>query len=225
MIPITYFSFAVSPVLIVLAILYLKFKFSISNLKNIRNAIIFGALSVILLVIANYLVQFLWHGDYKNMRRLSFFVFIVIAFSSELGKFIPLKGYFYKFNNFGGPLESVIYSIFISLGFSTVSTLLYAYGIIGIPEKMNNFTIYLYTLPLANIVFAVIMGFFIGMGKLRKSTFVDTIIAIFVATFFHGLYYFGFITHDIRLLIFIGIGFVIMGITFIVKSVTIKLEY
>jgi hypothetical protein len=68
------------------------------------------------------------------------------------------------------------------------------------------------------------MGFFVGMGKLRKNGFIDNSTGLFVSTFFHGLYYFGFITSDIRLLIFTAIGFLVIGITLVVKSVTQRLE-
>lgn len=219
-----YFSFAVSPVLIVLFIVYLKYKFSIKSIDNIRNAILLGAVGVVLLIVANYLVDLRWDGNYKNMRRMGFFVFVIIAFSSELAKFIPLKFSFYRLSNFSGPLEGVIYSVFLSLGFSMVATVLYAFEIVGSPDKMNNFTLFLFTLPLANLVFAITMGFFVGMGKLRKNTFIDSVTGLFVATFFHGLFYFGFVTSDIRLLIFIAIGYTVIGITFIVKSVSLKLE-
>jgi len=220
---INYFSFAVSPLLIILSILYLKFKFSIKSFVNIRNAILFGAIGVVLLLIANYLVDLQWGGNYKNMRRMGFFVFVIVAFSSELAKFIPLKFSFYKLKNFSGPLEGIIYSTFISLGFSMVATVLYAFEIVGSPDKMNNFTLFLFTLPIANIIFAITMGFFVGMAKLRKNTFIDCATGLFVATFFHGLFYFGFITSDIRLLIFIAIGFTVIGITFVVKSVSLRI--
>lgn len=221
---INYLSFAVSPILIIVFILYLKFKFSIKSFTNIRNAILLGMISIVLLIVANYLIELKWDGNYKNMRRMAFFVFIVIAFSSELGKYIPLKFSFYKLKNFGGPLEGVIYSIFISLGFSMVAVVLYAFGLIGSLERFHNFTLFLFTLPFANLVFAIAMGFFVGMAKLRKNTFIDCATGLFVATFFHGLYYFGFVTADIRLLIFDAVGFSIIGITFIIKSVSLKLE-
>lgn len=191
---------------------------------NIRNAILLGVIGVLLLVLANFLIELKWDGNYKNMRRMAFFVFVVIAFSSELAKFIPLKFSFYKLNNFSGPLEGVVYSIFISLGFSMIATILFAFGIVGSLDKFHHFTLFLYTLPFANLVFAVSMGFFVGMAKLRKNVFIDSATGLFVATFFHGLFYFGFVTSDVRLLIFDAIGFTIIGITFVVKSVSLKLE-
>ncbi len=221
---VNYFSFAVSPVLIIIFILYLKFKFSIKSFVNIRNAILLGVICIVLLIIANFLIDLKWDGNYKNMRRMAFFVFVVVAFSSELAKFIPLKFSFYKLKTFSGPLEGVVYSIFISLGFSMVATILYAFGLVGSLSKFHNFTLFLYTLPFANLVFAIVMGFFIGMAKLRKNTFIDSATGLFIATFFHGLYYFGFVTSDIRLLIFNAIGFTVIAITLIVKSVSLKLE-
>lgn len=221
---IQYLSFAVSPLLIIMAILYLKYKFSISSFVNIRNAILVGMISIILLLIANYFIELRWDGNYKNMRRMAFFVFIVVAFSSEFAKFIPLKFSFYRLSNFSGPLEGIIYSIFIGLGFSTVATILYAFGFIGSVDKMHNFTLFLYMLPIANIVFAITMGFFVGLSKTRKNTFIDAATGLFTATFFHGLFYFGFVTSDIRLLIFVLIGYTIIGITLLVKSVSLKLE-
>ena len=219
-----YLSFVISPLLILLAVLYLKFKFSIQSFANIRNAILLGMLGVLILYIANYLVELRWEGNYKNMRRMAFFVFIVIAFSSELAKFLALKFSFFKLKNFHGPLEGIIYSVFLSLGFSMISTVLYAYGIVGAPDKMHNFTLFLYAIPLANIVCAITMGFFIGMAKTRKNAFIDTSTGLGVATFFHGLFYFAFVTSDIRLLVFVTIGFTIIAITLLVKSVSIKMD-
>lgn len=217
-----YLSFAVSPLLIISLILYLKIKFSIKSFANIRNAIILGMISVVLLILANYLIELKWNGNYNNMRRMAFFVFVVVAFSSELAKFIPLKFSFYKLKNFEGPVEGILYSVFISLGFSMLASVLYAFEIVGSVHKFHNFTLFLYTLPIANIVFAITMGFFVGIAKTRKNTFIDSAMGLLVATLFHGIYYFGFITSDIRLLIFIAIGFVVIGITFVVKSVSFQ---
>lgn len=217
---IQYLSFAVSPLLIIALILYLKSTLTIKSYANIRNAILLGMIGAVLLILANYLIELRWHGNYKNMRRMAFFVFVVIAFSSELAKFIPLKFSFFKLKIFEGPMEGILYSIFIGLGFSMVTTVLFAFDIVGSFQKFHNFTIFLYTYPIATIVFAIIMGFFVGMAKTRKNTFIDSATGLFVATLFHGLYYFGFVTSDIRLLIFITIGYAIIGTTFLIKSVS-----
>ncbi len=219
-----YVSFLVSPVLILLFIIYLRYKFAVKSLTNIRNAVIFGIVSVVLLVISSYLIELQWHGNYRNMRRMAFFVFVVTAFASEVGKYTILRGIFYPLKSFVGPLEGIIYSVFINLGFSLVAVILYVYGVIGLPDKIHNFELFLYTYPIASVVIGICMGFFVGMGKMRKNGFIDNNTGLFLATFFHGLYYFGFITSDIRLLVFIGIGYLIIGIALVVKSVTLRME-
>lgn len=217
-----FIALAVSPLLIVLLVVYLKFIFSIDNFVNIRNAVIWGMIAVVLLVIANYLVDLRWHDNLRNMRRMSFFVFVGVAFSSELAKFLVLRFAFYKLKVFEGPLEGILYSIFISLGFSTVASVLYLYGIVGTDFKFNDLTLYLFTYPLASIVFGIVMGFFIGMGKLRKNWQIDSATGLLAATFFHGLFYFSFITSDKRLIIFTSIGFLIIAFTLIYKAVNLR---
>lgn len=220
----TYLSFAISPILLVLFVLYLRFKFSIESFKNIRNAILWGMFGVVLLVVANYLIEMVWQGNLRNMRRMGFYVFVIIAFSSEFAKFISLRYAFFKLKSFEGPLEGILYSIFISLGFATVSSVLIGFGLVGADAKFNDMNLFLLTYPFASIVFGVVMGFFIGMGKLRKNWLIDNSTGLFVSTFFHGLFYFCFITSDNRLLIFASIGFFIIALTLVIKSVKIRAE-
>ncbi|NOY50392.1 MAG: PrsW family intramembrane metalloprotease [Chlorobi bacterium] len=220
----TFLSFAVSPVVIFLLIAYLKFKFSIKSLQNIINAVIWGALGVVLLVIANYLIDLQWNDNLRNMRRMAFFVFIITAFSSEIAKFAALRFGFFRLKSFQSPLVGIIYAVFISMGFSAVAVVLYSYGIVGTATKFNDMTLFLYTFPLAGFTLGCMMGFFVGMGRQRKSGFIDNSTAIFASTFFHGLFYFCFITQDKRLLIFTGIGFFIITIALILKAISLSSE-
>jgi len=219
-----YISFAVAPALTILAVLYLKYKFTIKSLDNIRNAVLWGLIGVVLLMLANYLIELRWHDNLRNMRRMSFFVFVGIAFSSELSKFLSLRMIFYKLPSFEGPLEGILYSVFISLGFATIAVVLYAFGIVGTETKFNDMTLFLYTYPFASITFGTLMGFFIGMGKLRKNLLIDNSTGLFASTFFHGLFYFCFITSDKRLLLFTTLGFLIITITLIYKAVNFRAE-
>ncbi len=211
-----YSSLAVSPVLIIIGIVFLKNKLAMTSLTNIRNGILFGMAAVLLMLLADYLVEMRWHGNLRGMRRMAFFVFVGIAFSSELAKFIPLRMVSYKLPAFKGPIEGIIYSIAIGLGFSTVATFLFAYGIVG--TSINSPITFLFLYPFATIVFSIVLGFFTGMGKLRKNGLIDHSTGIFLATFLHGLFYFSFITSDIRLLIITVIGFVLISIALIYRA-------
>jgi RsiW-degrading membrane proteinase PrsW (M82 family) len=216
-----YLSFAVSPLLIIIGLIYLKVSLKVKNWSNIRNAILLGIIGVIFVLAADYVIQMRWQDSMRNMRRVAFYVFVVIGFSAEFAKLLSLRLAFFNRKTFDGPIEGIIYTIFIGLGYSMISVVLFAYGYLG-TSLVHRLDVFLYTYPLANIVFAICLGFFIGMGKLRKNILIDNTTGLFIATFFHGLFYFGFITRDIRLLIFTSIGFVIIAITLVSRAVKIR---
>lgn len=217
----TYFSFSIAPILLIIGILIYRFGFGQKKVSNILNAIILGMISVLIIVGANYLIDTQWHGNYKSLRRLLVFVIIVIAFSAEIGKYLVLRFVFYNKKDFQGPIEGIIYTIFIGLGYALVATILFAYGIIGTP--INDYVLlFLYTYPFANIVFAICMGFFIGMGKIRKNTLIDNSTGLFVSIFFHGLYCFSFLTQDLALIGFTFVGFLIISITLVARAINLR---
>lgn len=216
-----YLSFAVAPILIIIGAIILKVTFKIKNWVNIRNAILLGIFSIVFVVVANYLAEMKWHGNYNKMKVMAFFVFVIIGFSAEFGKFLALRLGFFRLKTFEGPIEGIIYSNFIGLGFSISAVVLFGYGFIGAP-RINDFATFLILYPFANLVFSTCLGFFIGMGKIRSNRLIDNSTGLFVATFFHGLYYFSFITNDIRLQILITIGFIM--ITSILFARAIKLR-
>ena len=220
---ITYLSFFISPVLLIIAFIFIYYKFDINNWTNIRNAVLYGMGGVVLLLIANYVTDLIWHDNLNNLRRMAFFVFVIVAFSAELGKFLPLRLKFYNQPGFKGPFESIRYSVLISLSYSMIAVVLFAFDIVG-TEKIKTPLLFLYTYPFANIFFGIVMGFFLGLGKIRKNFFIDEVVALFITTFFHGIYYFCFITSDIRLFVVTTLGFIVIGITLLAKAMSIKSE-
>ena len=220
---ITYLSFFISPVLLIIAFIFIYYKFDINNWTNIRNAVLYGMGGVVLLLIANYVTDLIWHDNLNNLRRMAFFVFVIVAFSAELGKFLPLRLKFYNQPGFKGPFESIRYSVLISLSYSMIAVVLFAFDIVG-TEKIKTPLLFFYTYPFANIFFGIVMGFFLGLGKIRKNFFIDEVVALFITTFFHGIYYFCFITSDIRLFVVTTLGFIVIGITLLAKAMSIKSE-
>ena len=217
----TYLSFAVSPILILTGILLLKFGFSIQRLSNMRNAIFLGLLCVALVYVANYVTDLRFHGSLNNMKRMTFYAFIVIAFSAEILKFMALRFAFYNRSNFIGPIEGIVYSIFIGLGYSLVAVILFGYKIIGIGNN-EDVLLFLYSYPFANIIFAIAMGFFVGLSKTRKLVLIDDSTGLLLATFLHGLFFFSFQTSDNSLLIITSIGCLIIGITLFIRAAALR---
>lgn len=219
----SYFLVAEAPLLLLIGILIYRFGYQQKNLANVINAIILGILSTILIVGADYIIDTRWHGNYNSLRRLIFYVVVIVAFSAEVGKYLVLRFGFYNKKDFDGPLKGIIYSIFIGLGYAMIATVLFATQIIG--KSVGQYQmLFLFTYPLANIVFATCLGFFIGMGKLRKNTFIDNATGLFVAIFFHGLYFFSFVSNDLVLILFTFVGFLIITATLLVRAININKE-
>lgn len=217
----TYLSFAVAPMLIIVSILFLKFSFSIKILSNIWNAVFLGILCVALVYVANYAADQRFNGNLSSMKRMTFYAFVVIAFSAEIMKFIAIRFGFYNRNNFLGPIEGIVYSIFIGLGYSVAAIVLFGLNIIGI-DNNEDVLLFLYTYPFANIIFAIAMGFFVGLSKTRKNALIDDGTGLLLATFLHGLFFFSFQTSDFSLLIITSIGCLVIGVTLFIRAASVK---
>lgn len=216
-----YLSLAVSPLLIIVGILILKYGFTIKKLSNIWNAVFFGILCVALVYIANYAAEQRFHGNLNSMKRMTFYAFIVIAFSAEIMKFLAIRFAFYNRSNFLGPIEGIVYSIFIGLGYSVVAVVLFSFNLIGMGNN-EDVLLFLYTYPFANIIFAVAMGFFVGLSKTRKIALIDDGTGLLLATFLHGLFFFSFQTSDYSLLIIASLGCIIIGVTLFIRAVSLR---
>ncbi len=216
-----YLPLLVSPVLLILLLLYMNFKFKVVDWKSAFTAIVLGAVVVLFLIISDYAFEYRWHGNLKNMRRTAAYVFVGIAFASEFGKLIVLRYGFVKKDLIQDPLDGIVYSFLVGLGFSTIAAVLFSLGIIG-TDKVHNLPLFLWLYPLGTLAFSIVLGYFVGMGKTRKNSFIDNSTGLFLATFFHAVFYFCFITSDIRLLMFTLFGFLFIGGALLVRSVSLK---
>ncbi len=213
-------SFFIGLIIAVFIIGYMNFRFSVRTNRYMLQAFLIGLFSVVIVVIFQYIAEALELDSLRNIKRTVFYAIVIIAFGAELGKFIVLRYYFLPLKEFAGPLDGIIYSTLIGCGFSTSATILLTYGIIG--AQVNY--LYIFTYAVANIIFAIIMGFFVGFGKHRENKVIDSLTGLFVAVIFHGLYTFSFLTQDYRLLILFSIGSIIIVILLAAKALNIHSE-
>lgn len=199
-------------------LLYLRYKFSIQSWKLLFQAVIFGLASVVFLITLDQITAFMGINELRSLKRTVFYSFVVVGIGSELGKFLFLRYYFLRQKTFKGPLDSIIYSILISLSFTIVALPLFMTG--RFSSAMG--TTFLITYPIANIAFAIVMGFFTGMGKYRQNRFIDSMTGLFAASFFHGFYYFIHLTDEYTIFALYGIGLLLISLMFLVKSTNLK---
>ena len=135
-------------------------------------------------------------------------VFIVVAFSEELVKMLALLGYPYRQDFFNEPLDGIVYTMMIGLGFATVENLIYAnkFG-------METTLIRSFTAVPAHAIFAVIMGYFVGLAKFYEKERRKFIIRGFLMAFVvHGIYDFFLLQEYYDWLMGFGLLTIILGI-------------
>lgn len=185
------------------------------------SSFVFGMFSILLVLLFQYIARMFGLEDFRNLRRIIFYSFIVMGFASEFGKFLILRYYNYTKKGFNGPLDGIVYSIMISMGFSFSGNVIYFIT----PYYSEIDFLYSITVVFANLFFAVILGFFVGMAKTRENKFVDAMTGLFGASFFHALYNFCFITKDFRLLLFLTIGAFVIVILLYYKAFELNEEF
>lgn len=124
-----------------------------------------------------------------SIGAVAFFSYIIVAFSEEFSKFIGLRFYAYKRKSFDEPLDGIVYSVMVGMGFATVENLLYVlkYAEMGRGLEVG-ITRMLLSVP-AHGAFAVIMGYFVGKAKFSKNRSTALLITGLIgAVFFHGTF-------------------------------------
>ena len=197
---------------------YLRFKFKIESWKFLFQAVFFGFVTVIFLLLLDLAAAAYGIDELRSLKRTAFYSFVVVGIGSELGKFLLLRYYFLRQKTFKGPLDSIIYSILIGLSFVVIALPLFMSG--WLSHAMGQ--TFLITYPIASIAFAVEMGFFLGIGKFRQNRFIDSMTGLFAASFFHGFYYFINLTDEFTIFALYGAGLMLLALMFIAKATNLK---
>ena len=214
-------SLAFAPVFAIIILSIIWIKRGKERYPGLITSFILGMLSIALVMIFQFIARKFGLEGFENLRRSIFYFLVVIGFGSEFGKFLILRYYNYNKSSFNGPLDGIVYSLMIALGFSLMSNIIYFTD----PNYVKIDFTYAYSVVVANCFFAVILGFYTGMAKTRENKFVDSMTGLFGATFFHALYNFCFYIKDFRLLLFLGIGTFIIIIMLYYKAFELNEEF
>lgn len=157
------------------------------SLKLLSICFLFGMVSTIPAIILELIGGELTANITDNYFIATFIMaFIVVAFSEELVKFFFLRFYIYPKPQFNEPMDGIVYSVTISMGFAALENLLYVIvrggGVAVAVARM-------FTAVPAHAVFAVIMGYFVGLAATKDSKNVGLmLLGLFGATAVHGAY-------------------------------------
>lgn len=119
-----------------------------------------------------------------HLGKLIILSFIVVGLTEELAKFAALILYAYPRKEFNEPLDGIVYAVMIAMGFATLENIIYAdrFG-------LGTTVLRAFTAVPAHAVFAVFMGYYVGLAKFNKPKRIILIVSgVLLATVVHGLY-------------------------------------
>lgn len=210
----------VAPIFFILLLAYLKYKFPKGDFSLFFLSFFVGILAVGVIILADWIAKSAGLDQLRNLRRSVFYTFVLVGGVAELAKFLIVMIFIVPDKRFKTISDGIVYCLAAGLGL-TSAFVIYSYLQQPVYPGLH---LYMLTLTPMVMALAVIMGFFMGMGKVRNNLFIDSMTGLFAASFFHGLYQFCLLTQDKRLLIITITGTVIISLILLVKAVQTRSE-
>jgi protease PrsW len=217
--PLVLFALAIAPGFALSIYFYMADKYEKEPKLLLLKTFIFGGFSI---YPAIYLTSF-WTGmgieNDNTFSGVAAYAFIAVAFSEELAKFLVFWFVCFKNPEFDEPYDGIIYSVMVALGFATLENILYVfqYGFsVGILR--------MFTAVPAHATFGVLIGFFVGWAKFNNNTILISLMGLFSAIVFHGLYDFFLMKNNVPFLSFGAIIALLIAVKLSRKAIKINQE-
>jgi RsiW-degrading membrane proteinase PrsW (M82 family) len=133
-----------------------------------------------------------------NLIAVGYTAFVVAGLVEESFKYLLFFLLVWKNREFDEMYDGIIYAVFISLGFATVENIAYVLSTDFSTAILRSFT----AVP-AHALFAVAMGYYLGMAKFVKPQYKQNYIRLgfIVPILLHGIYDFILFSQRIYLLV------------------------
>jgi RsiW-degrading membrane proteinase PrsW (M82 family) len=209
----------ISPVFFVLLSLMAMKMIDKKEFRLFTGSYFFGLITVVPMILVLFLVSNYWLTSFTSLRRIIFFSFVIVGFMAEFVKFLILRYYYIPKEMITKPFDGILFSLMIAMGYATTVNIYFFLFWDLTPDTLA----VNYIIPFANLLIAVLMGFFIGMGKFRTNN-LDSFIGLSAATFFHGFFIFNLISRDYLLLGLVSFGTLIIVVMLAVKSLNTNIK-
>ena len=183
-----YIAIAAAPGIAICIFIFYQDMYNKEPKLNLIVSFILGAVAILPAIqLEQYFSNGLLDG---SVSSVAIFAFLVVGLTEEFCKFIGLRFYSYNQKSFDEPLDGIVYSLMIGMGFATVENVMYVVkyeAIAGEGMRIGLQRMFL-SIP-AHATFAVIMGYFMGKAKFSaNNSFMLMLTGLAGATFFHGAY-------------------------------------
>lgn len=200
-------ALALAPSVAIITFVYAKDEYEREPLRLIRKSFFYGLLSVLITTIIS-LILGVALGDSFSVEHLAeqrdlwglfLLAFFGVALVEEFSKWFVIRRVIFHWRNFNEPLDGIVYSVMVSMGFATLENILYVFGVtaaLGVNDGYLTGVLRMFTAVPSHATDAVVMGYFIGKAKFdeqNRSLLLG--LGLLGATALHGIYdYFAFIS-------------------------------
>jgi RsiW-degrading membrane proteinase PrsW (M82 family) len=179
-------ALALAPGIAIMFYIYSRDKYEKEPFKNLIISFLLGVLSTLpaILIQVYFGDMLIGYFETKTVLYYALFAFCVVGFGEELSKFAMLRYYSYRRKAFSEPLDGIVYSVMVSMGFATLENIGYVY--------QGGYTTALVRMFLsvpAHASFGVLMGYHAGLAKFDSARSSQHLWkGLLLASFFHGAF-------------------------------------
>ena len=175
---------AVLPVIVLLAYIYKKDKYEKEPISMLILAFVLGIIAIPLDLIMVAIINMIWNSDYVFYQA-----FFEAGIPEELCKWLLFMLVIWRNKNFNEFFDGIVYACFIGLGFACVENIMYLFNTESFGSAFATGLLRALLSVPGHFLFAVIMGYFLGMAKfkptLRSKYLIFSIIFPIIA---HGIF-------------------------------------
>lgn len=180
-----FIALALAPGIAICLYIFYKDIYNREPRLNLIVSFFLGCLAIIPAIIVEQAFPVSSH----TLTGVAIFAYAVVALSEEGSKFLGLRLYSYTKRSFDEPLDGIVYSVMVSMGFASLENIFY---VLQFAQQGQGIEVGLKRMFLsvpAHASFAVVMGYFVGKAKFSPGRrFVYMLTGVLIAVFFHGTY-------------------------------------
>lgn len=174
---------AVLPCIFICVYIYFLDKYDREPKEVLVKSFLLGVIACMPAYFIEEIGNALDYAIHIDWLRTFVFAFAVVAFTEEGIKYLFLRYYCYKHAAFNEPLDGIVYSLTVSMGFAAFENIVYCAN-----SDTATLVIRMLTAIPAHAAFAVIMGYHIGLAKTATNSRSRRLTGLYAAIFAHGCY-------------------------------------
>ncbi len=212
-------ALAVTPCIAIALFIYWRDKFE-KEPFNLLVLSFFGGIGSVVpaYFISHGLQDILLGPDKPYLFEMALDAFICTALAEEISKYFFLRVIAYSSKNFNEPFDGITYSVMVSMGFAMVENLLYVLG--DANGGLETALVRMFTAIPAHAVFAIIMGYYVGLAKYKDHKKTYLALGVIAATLVHGFYDFFIFIQNIPYIYLGAAASLIYGIVLSFKAIS-----